>query len=145
MDTELRREIGAAIDTEMHRKLTEEIPATTALHPDVAVAHEEVAPVEATAAAAVAAGGVSRVNFDDTAASYASFTNTELLRFAFVRFVVGCCIVASACLRSSVVVVGVVKRNEKRPPVGSCLSPVLLARVYCTGAGSTRRQHRAKP
>ncbi|CAN0086643.1 unnamed protein product [Pylaiella littoralis] len=84
MDTELRREIGAAVDTEMHRKLGATVAAATAapgaaLHPDVAAVHERVVAEEETAAAA-AVPGVPMVNFDDTAVSYASFSNVELLR-----------------------------------------------------------------
>lgn len=80
LDTDLRREIGAAVDTEMHRELTREIAAATvepgtALDPDVAAVHEKVAAVPTAATT-----GVSRVTFDDTATSYASFTNLELLR-----------------------------------------------------------------
>ena len=80
LDTELHREIGAAVDTEMHRELTREIAAATvepgtALDPDVAAVHEKVAAVPTAATT-----GVSKVTFEDTAASYASFTNLELLR-----------------------------------------------------------------
>lgn len=83
MDTELHREIGAAVDAEMHRELSREIAAATvepgtALHPDIAAVHERVAAVPTAATA-----GVSRVSFDDTTTSYASFTNLELLRFVF--------------------------------------------------------------
>lgn len=98
MDTDVRREIGAAVDTEMHRELGATVAAATAapaaaLHPDVAAIHKKVAAeekveanAEATAAAAAAVTGVPAVNFDDSAASYASFSNMELLRYVFVFF-----------------------------------------------------------
>lgn len=100
MDTELRREIGAAVDTEMHRKLGATVAAATAapgaaLHPDVAAVHERVVAEEETAAAA-AVSGVPMVNFDDTAVSYASFSNVELL-----RFVMCCCLLLAGVLNRS--------------------------------------------
>lgn len=102
MDTDLRREIGAAVDTDMHRELGATIAAATAapgaaLHPDVAAVHEKVVageektePHEAgTASGAAAATGVPMVKFDDTATSYASFSNMELFRFVVVIVSVG--------------------------------------------------------
>ncbi|CAB1102775.1 unnamed protein product [Ectocarpus sp. CCAP 1310/34] len=79
LDTELRREIGAAVDAEMHRDLGPALAAATvapgtALHPDVAAVHERVVEEEQARVAGM------RVNFDDASASYASFTNMELLR-----------------------------------------------------------------
>lgn len=78
LDTELRREIGAAVDREMHRELGDALAAATvapgtALHPDVAAVREKVV-------AEGEAAGVGRVNFDDASASYSSFTNMELVR-----------------------------------------------------------------
>lgn len=79
LDTELRREIGAAVDAEMHRDLGAALAAATvapgtALHPDVAAVHERVVEEEQARAAGM------RVNFDDASASYASFTDMDLLR-----------------------------------------------------------------
>lgn len=79
LDTELRREIGAAVDAEMHRDLAAALAAATvapgtALDPDVAAVHERVVEEEQARVA-----GVS-VNFDDASASYVAFTDMELLR-----------------------------------------------------------------
>ncbi|CAM9685874.1 unnamed protein product, partial [Scytosiphon promiscuus] len=78
LDTELRREIGAAVDREMHRELGAALAAATvdpgaALHPEVADRREQ-------AVAEGKAAGTGGVNFDDAAASYSSFTNMELVR-----------------------------------------------------------------
>ncbi|CAM9168705.1 unnamed protein product [Ectocarpus sp. 12 AP-2014] len=85
LDTELRREIGAAVDAEMHRDLGPALAAATvapgtALHPDVAAVHERVVEEEQARVAGM------RVNFDDASTSYASFSNMEVLRaYAVLR------------------------------------------------------------